>query len=66
MLLKGDVAICVEQKQMWDFLTDPNQIGQCAWGVKRIEVDKLNKRYNHVVSAGLMGDGDGLSKAGPA
>lgn len=66
MLLKGDVAIRVEQKQIWDFLTDPNQIGQCTWGAKKIEVAKLNKRCGQMISAGLMGDGDGLSKAGPA
>jgi carbon monoxide dehydrogenase subunit G len=66
MLLKGDMAIRVEQKQIWDFLTDPNQIGQCAWGVKKIEVAKLNKRSSQMISARLMGDGDGLSKAEPA
>ena len=27
MLLKGDVAIRASRKRVWDFLTDPNQIG---------------------------------------
>ena len=53
MLLKGDVAIRAPRKRVWDFLTDPNQIGQCAPGVEKIEVIEPNKRYRGVVSVGL-------------
>ena len=53
MLLKGEVAIRAPRKQVWDFLTDPNQIGQCAPGVEKIEVIEPNKRYRGVVSVGL-------------
>ena len=30
MLLKSDVTINAPRKKVWDFLTDPNQIGPCA------------------------------------
>lgn len=53
MLLKGDVSIRAPRKQVWDFLTDPNQLGQCVPGVEKIEVIELNKKYRGVVSVGL-------------
>lgn len=53
MLLKGDVTIRAPRKQVWDFLTDPNQIGQCVPGVEKIEIIEPNKKYRGVVSIGL-------------
>ena len=53
MLLKGDVLIRAPRKRVWDFLTDPNQIGQCAPGVEKIEEIEPLKRYRGVVSVGL-------------
>ena len=53
MLLKGDVTIHAPRKKVWDFLTDPNQIGQCAPGVEKIETIEELKRYRGVVSVGL-------------
>jgi len=53
MLLKGDVMIRAPRKQVWDFLTDPNQIGQCAPGVEKIEVIEPMRRYRGIVSVGL-------------
>jgi uncharacterized protein len=55
MILKGDVTIRAPRKQVWDFLTDPNQIGQCAPGVEKIEVIEPDKRYRGVASVGLGG-----------
>jgi carbon monoxide dehydrogenase subunit G len=55
MLLKGDVEIRAPRKRVWDFLTDPNQIGQCVPGVEKIEVIEPNKKYRGVVSIGLGG-----------
>ena len=37
MLLKGDVTIRAARKKVWDFLTDPKQIGKCAPGVEKSE-----------------------------
>ena len=53
MLLKGDVTINAPRKQVWDFLTDPNQIGQCLPGVEKIETIEELKKYRGVVSIGL-------------
>jgi carbon monoxide dehydrogenase subunit G len=53
MVLKGNVAIRAPRKQVWDFLTDPNQIGQCVPGVEKIEIIEPNKKYRGVVSVGL-------------
>lgn len=53
MLLKGDVTIRAPRKRVWDFLTDPNQIGQCVPGVEKIEIIEPNKKYRGVVSVGL-------------
>jgi carbon monoxide dehydrogenase subunit G len=53
MLLKGDVTIRAPRKQVWDFMTDPEQIGQCAPGVEKIEVIEPLKRYRGIVSVGF-------------
>jgi carbon monoxide dehydrogenase subunit G len=53
MLLKGDVTIHAPRKKVWDFLTDPNQIGQCVPGVEKIEIIEELKKYRGVVSVGL-------------
>lgn len=53
MLLKGDVTIHAPRKKVWDFLTDPNQIGQCVPGMEKIETIDDMKRYHGVVSVGL-------------
>jgi carbon monoxide dehydrogenase subunit G len=53
VLLKGDVTIRAARKKVWNFLTDPKQIGQCAPGVEKIEEIEPMKRYRGVVSVGL-------------
>jgi carbon monoxide dehydrogenase subunit G len=53
MQLKGDVTIRAPRKRVWDFMTDPNQIGQCAPGVEKIEVIEPLKRYRGIVSVGF-------------
>ena len=53
MRLKGEVTIRAPRKQVWDFMTDPEQIGQCAPGVEKIEVVEPLKRYRGVVSVGF-------------
>ena len=53
MQLKGDVTIKAPRKKVWDFLTDPNQIGQCAPGVEKIETIEPLKKYRGIVSVGL-------------
>lgn len=53
MHLKGDVVIKAPRKKVWDFLTDPTQIGQCAPGVEKIETIEHMKKYRGIVSVGL-------------
>ena len=53
MQLKGDVTIQAPRKKVWDFMTDPNQIGQCAPGVEKIEMIEPLKRYRGTVSVGF-------------
>ena len=53
MLLKGDVTIRAPRKKVWDFLTDPNQIGQCVPGVEKIEMIEPLKKYHGVVLVGF-------------
>ncbi len=53
MQLKGDVTIHAPRKKVWDFMTDPEQIGQCAPGVEKIEMIEPLKRYRGTVSVGF-------------
>lgn len=53
MQLKGEVTINAPRKKVWDFLTDPNQIGQCVPGVEKIETIEEMKKYRGIVSVGL-------------
>lgn len=53
MLLKGEVTINAPRQQVWDFMTDPNQLGQCVPGVEKIETVEELKKYRGVVSIGL-------------
>ncbi len=53
MQLKGDVTIKAPRKKVWDFLTDPNQLGQCVPGVEKIETIEPLKKYRGIVSVGL-------------
>jgi carbon monoxide dehydrogenase subunit G len=53
MQVQGDVTIHAPRKKVWDFMTDPNQIGQCAPGVEKIEMIEPMKRYRGVISVGF-------------
>jgi uncharacterized protein len=53
MQLKGNVTIRAPRKQVWDFMTDPEQIGQCVPGVEKIEMIEPLKKYRGTVSIGF-------------
>jgi len=53
MQLKGDVTIRAPRKRVWNFMTDPEQIGQCAPGVEKIEMIEPLKKYRGIVSVGF-------------
>jgi carbon monoxide dehydrogenase subunit G len=53
MRLKGEVTINGSRKRVWDFMTDPEQIGQCVPGVEKIEMIEPLKKYRGIVTVGL-------------
>lgn len=53
MKLKGEVTIRAPRKRVWDFMTDPEQIGPCAPGVEKIDMIEPLKRYSGIVSVGF-------------
>ena len=53
MQLKGNVTIKAPRKKVWDFLTDPNQLGQCVPGIEKVEEIEKLKKYHGVVAVGL-------------
>ena len=55
MLLKGDGAIRTPLKRVWDFLMDPNQVGQGVPGVEKIEMFEPDKMIEAVHDASPKG-----------
>jgi carbon monoxide dehydrogenase subunit G len=53
MQLKGTVAIRAPRARVWEFLTDPHQVSQCAPGVESVEVTEPGKRFRGVASIGF-------------
>ena len=53
MQLKGEVTIQSSRKKVWDFMTDPEQIGQCVPGVEKIEMIEPLKKYRGIVTVGF-------------
>ena len=53
MRLKGEVTIQSPRKRVWDFMTDPEQIGQCVPGVEKIEMIEPLKKYHGIVTVGF-------------
>jgi carbon monoxide dehydrogenase subunit G len=53
MQLKGTVTIKAPRDRVWEFLTDPHQVSQCAPGVESVEVTEPGKRFRGVASVGF-------------
>lgn len=53
MLLNGEVQINAPRNRVWEFMTDPGQICQCAPGVESVEMVESLKRYLGVISVGF-------------
>ena len=53
MQLKGMVTIKAPRATVWEFLTDPHQVSQCAPGVESVEVTEPGKRFRGVASIGF-------------
>jgi len=53
MHLQGTVTINAPRAQVYEFLTDPNQVSQCAPGVESVEILEPNKRFRGTASIGF-------------
>jgi carbon monoxide dehydrogenase subunit G len=53
MHLQGNVSINAPRAQVYQFLTDPNQVGQCAPGVESIEIIQPGKTFRGTASIGF-------------
>lgn len=53
MQFKGETTIGATQEQVWDFLTDPHAVSQCAPGVESLEIVAPDEKFKAVASVGL-------------
>ena len=53
MHLEGNVSIGASRQKVWDSLTDPYFVSQCAPGLESMEIIEPNKRFRAVAGAGF-------------
>ncbi len=53
MKFEGNVTINASQQEVWEFLTDPNNVAQCVPGLKSLEVVIPDKQFDVIASVGL-------------
>jgi carbon monoxide dehydrogenase subunit G len=53
MHLEGKVTIKAPQARVWEFLTDPHQVTQCAPGVEKVEVIVPGKTFRATAAVGF-------------
>jgi carbon monoxide dehydrogenase subunit G len=53
MHLEGTVSIGAPRQKVWDSLTDPYFVSQCAPGLESMEIIEPNKRFQAVAGAGF-------------
>jgi len=53
MHLEGTVTINANRARVWDFLTDPNQVSQCAPGVESVEITEPGKKFRAIAAVGF-------------
>ena len=53
MHLQGNVTIKAPRAQVYEFLTDPHQVSQCAPGVESVEVTVPGKTFKGTASIGF-------------
>ncbi len=73
MHLDGTVTINAPRQTVWEFLTDPHQVSQCAPGIESVEVLTPGKTFRAVASVGFgavkarfAGDAEWLELEAPA
>ena len=53
MHLEGNVSIATPRQKVWDSLTDPYFVSQCAPGLESMEVIEPDKKFRAVAGAGF-------------
>ncbi len=53
MRFDGTVTINAPREKVWDFLTDPYQVSQCAPGLKSVDVIEPDKKFKAVAGVGF-------------
>ena len=53
MNFKGTVTINAPREKVWQFLTDPSQLTECAPGLESLDVIVPNEKFRAVASAGF-------------
>ena len=53
MKLEGSVNIEAPRQKVWDFLTDPEKVSQCAPGLQSMQVVEPDKKFQAVASVGF-------------
>jgi carbon monoxide dehydrogenase subunit G len=53
MRFNGNVTINAPREQVWDFLTDPEKMGECAPGLEKLEIIKPKEQFRAVASVGF-------------
>jgi carbon monoxide dehydrogenase subunit G len=72
MLLSGEVLIQAPRQRVWGYLTDPQQVGQCAPGVAAVEVFDEGRKFRATVAVGFgtvkarfVGEAEWLERQAP-
>lgn len=53
MHFEGIVAIQAPREKVWNFLTDPKSVSQCAPGIKSVDVIIPDKKFRAVAAVGF-------------
>jgi carbon monoxide dehydrogenase subunit G len=53
MNFNGTVTIEAPREKVWQYLTDPNQVSECAPGLESVEIIAPNQKFRAVASVGF-------------
>ncbi len=53
MRFEGTVTIKAPRQQVWEFLTDPHKVTQCAPGIESVEIVEPGKKFRAIAAIGF-------------
>ncbi|HUN22446.1 MAG TPA: carbon monoxide dehydrogenase subunit G [Anaerolineales bacterium] len=53
MQFSGTETIKAGRAKVWEFVTDPNQVGQCAPGLESLQIVEPGKKFKATISVGF-------------